>query len=694
MQLGTTVTLLLVMLASMHCLALADSQVTGISFNVTFGSYMVLQQAPAKACVYGVLGPGGTAASVSVKSDLEAPYTLRAQLLGPDVRTADTLLGWKACLKPAQAGGDVTITAVCTGCTNTTPAVLEHVTFGDVWYCGGQSNMALPLLHSLTRNVSRDAILSGKYANIRIHGMEGNMNSFQPWATLKQALSSPPDLSGAHGNACDPSQDSDCSALMRFPATCYYFGESLTDAHQSRGAVAPLGLINTAWGGSSIEQWLTNTSISTCGFVQTSSSSQEWHDTRVVPYLGMTRKGWVWYQGENDMHGVMGNSAAHAGYSCLMKTLIVQWRQLWSITPGTTDPDAPFGVVTLASSGGEGANGLAMGAMRQAQTAGFGVLPAPGLPKTFLAQAYDLDDEWVSFSGGGPCMSYGYNASDPAHHCCGSGANASLCPATWRERCTNMCASLAGTTQYMGGLHPRSKRPVGQRLARAAFNTVFGGNAAFTGPTLAGCQLNATSDTLLIRFNETLLRGDSVQVRPYARPNFTPYFHGHANPGFHSGSQLWVQTVASSFCVEYMHLNVSNASSPVYCPTWAGGVGTSSTRPAPAGRFPSFDGNGDAPISDPNQFNMGWINLPLRAGPTPTSAIVDLAPLRGSVPTAVRYAWGIVDCCDLSDPSLYSEHGCIANCPLVGSSGLPANPFMARIEGGKCTCVAPQRCEE
>jgi hypothetical protein len=35
-----------------------------------------------------------------------------------------------------------------------------------------------------------------------------------------------------------------------------------------------------------------------------------------------------------------------------------------------------------------------MGAMRQAQTAGYGVLPSAGLPGTFFAQAYDLDDKW------------------------------------------------------------------------------------------------------------------------------------------------------------------------------------------------------------------------------------------------------------------------------------------------------------
>eukprot|EP01047_Picozoa_sp_COSAG01_P001493 COSAG01_NODE_34_length_34978_cov_45.798475_20_plen_111_part_00 len=97
----------------------------------------------------------------------------------------------------------------------------------------------------------------------------------------------------------------------------------------------------------------------------------------------------------------MGNSVAQVGYSCQMQALVGQWRKLWHASSGT-DRLAPFGIVTLASSGSEGASSLAMGAMRQAQTAGFGVLPpraaaAPSAPQaqtmmanTFLAQAYRL----------------------------------------------------------------------------------------------------------------------------------------------------------------------------------------------------------------------------------------------------------------------------------------------------------------
>ena len=40
---------------------------------------------------------------------------------------------WKAMLKPTAAGGSYKITAACTGCQNTTAAVIDDVTFGDLW---------------------------------------------------------------------------------------------------------------------------------------------------------------------------------------------------------------------------------------------------------------------------------------------------------------------------------------------------------------------------------------------------------------------------------------------------------------------------------------------------------------------------------------------------------------------------------
>ena len=159
---------------------LPRAQNSSIWFNESFGSSMVLQQAPASACVYGLLGEGGTAATVTLSSALGARRSVAATVNGS---------GWKACLPPHAAGGDYNVSARCEGCTVPGVATLEHVTFGDVWYCGGQSNMALKMLHTFSRNVSRDKVLAGAYANIRIHGLHSNqLNPTQPWSTLRDAL--------------------------------------------------------------------------------------------------------------------------------------------------------------------------------------------------------------------------------------------------------------------------------------------------------------------------------------------------------------------------------------------------------------------------------------------------------------------------------------------------------------------------
>ena len=112
----------------------------GICFSASLGSHMVLQQAPAKACVYGMLGAGGTAATVKISSSSSADAD-SSQGVALEVAAEVTAGGhWKACLSAQKVGGDYTVTAISNA---KAAASIEHVTFGDVYYCSGQSNMAL-----------------------------------------------------------------------------------------------------------------------------------------------------------------------------------------------------------------------------------------------------------------------------------------------------------------------------------------------------------------------------------------------------------------------------------------------------------------------------------------------------------------------------------------------------------------------
>jgi len=437
----------------------------------------------------------------------------------------------------------------------------------------------------------------------------------------------------------------------------------------------------------------------------------------------MTVKGWTWYQGENNMNNVKGNSALDIGYSCKQRELVKGWREIWSGTAGTTDPEAPFGVVTLASSGSEG--GPNMGAMRLAQTAGYGVLPNDAMPNSFFAQAGDLQDVWGPAEG--PCFS-GF-ASQWA--CCDSrtyqaNRSSETCIAGTNgkpEICDAACAAAAGTATK-GGIHPRSKRPVGERLAAAAFSVVYGGTGPNTGPTLSSCNVASTS--LTIEFNTTLLAGDKVVLNPY---NSSLNNIIAPPPPLPAAYEQCYDTV-KSVCANYLH----NYSDCRNCKTDLPGA-WDKLKPACGSRpidhfhvscksfFPAkeplrgslvevligqggADGSGAFCVEPMGNLCPPWAGPPdteydSTAGKwfavdivsaTDISVTVDLSKLNGTVPVAVRYSWGVFDCCNKGDAMKYVDRPCDDACPIMSTSLLPANPFIAKLVDGHCSCVAPQVC--
>lgn len=158
-----------------------------------------------------------------------------------------------------------------------------------------------------------------------------------------------------------------------------------------------------------------------------------------------------------------GNVVDQTGYACLLPTMISNWRHMWSIEPGTTDSEAPFGIVVLADSTDEGW-GSNVPQMHWAQSANHGVAPNPHLPGTFLATAHDLADPWADGcqQDAKCCISTG-EPLDP--RCDRAGHNSG-----WLQPGG---AGSEPTTHTMGvTIHPRVKRQVGARLAQAAWSLV------------------------------------------------------------------------------------------------------------------------------------------------------------------------------------------------------------------------------
>eukprot|EP01052_Picozoa_sp_SAG31_P009019 SAG31_NODE_466_length_15291_cov_7.540066_4_plen_156_part_00 len=136
----------------------------------------------------------------------------------------------------------------------------------------------------------------------------------------------------------------------------------------------------------------------------------------------------------------------------------------------------------------------------------------------------------------------------------------------------------------------------------AAYNTIYGGKKAYTGPTLAGCTLSDAVDSLIIDFNgSAALSGDTpLQLKPIkpavaltslktiGKQGSPIYYdeHGWARVpsrwegASYGGSTLYVQTNASLFCMEAVPAAYNETTGlPLpdlyYCPTWAGGLGPS-----------------------------------------------------------------------------------------------------------------------
>eukprot|EP00040_Diaphanoeca_grandis_P043546 m.9603 g.9603 ORF g.9603 m.9603 type:complete len:763 (+) comp7821_c0_seq1:110-2398(+) len=555
-----------------------------LNFSATHSSHMVLQQSPAQASVYGHVGTvrSGTVAVVVTVTGGADMYKVNAVV---------TNGRWKAVLRPTNATSSTssayTITATCaSGCTGTVS--LDDVVFGDVWYCSGQSNMWLNLQYTYARNKSFAALAAGSYNNIRVmagdsqsQGLNPAVPPTAPWMLAKDAA-----LAGK---------------LDVFSAACYYFGEGLTDQLKSASMVVPpIGLINTAIGGSMIEEWVTNEVAATCFGADVATHNHELWDVNIRPFLQMTMKGFLFYQGENNCGTLHGNSFNKAGYGCLMPAMIKLWRDEFS-QAGATDPLAPFGVVSISTSDSEGSADLA--SFRWSQTGNYGRMNNEIMPNTFMAHAYDLQDPWAYC--GNECLPH-CATSDPLYDC--------------------------RTKFYMGpGLHPRLKQPVGHRLAVAALGPAYGIPKSGEGPTIDGCSL--VGDALTITFDALKLNGVNMTVRKY----------NTSNP---SRSALFVLV------------------------------------------------------------NDSWVgcNIMLSSSGSGYTIDVDLSPLNGTVPTAVRYAWGDknspngkdVDCCDAAD---HPSEECIpASCPImtvderVIFGGLPANPFLAKIVNGKCLCPSPQDC--
>ena len=192
----------------------------------TFQDHAVLQrQAPIP--VWGTTTPGAavTVTLAKVGDAARIPPAAGSHLTvraGPDGR-------WQATLPALPAGGPYTLTAASTSGARET---VSDILIGDVFLCSGQSNMEYPT--RLASDYDQDVNNAGN-SQIRLFHIE-RFRSVVPRVTFG---------AGAHWEVTSP------QSVREFSAVCYFFGRELQPA-----VGVPIGLIESAWGGSVIQAWI------------------------------------------------------------------------------------------------------------------------------------------------------------------------------------------------------------------------------------------------------------------------------------------------------------------------------------------------------------------------------------------------------------------------------------------------------
>ncbi len=186
-----------------------------------FGDNMVLQRGKPNA-IWGWAKPG---------------ERIRVEIAG---RKATAVAGadgrWQARIQPPAPGGPYTIKII--GAQQT--VTFHEVLVGDVWLCGGQSNMELGL--GLTRN-GDDEIKSANHPEIRLFMVQHHV-SYSPTAVPQGSW-----------KICSPQTVGD-GGWGGFSAVGYFFGRKLQDEVQ-----VPIGLIEDCVGGTPVESWMSSETL-------------------------------------------------------------------------------------------------------------------------------------------------------------------------------------------------------------------------------------------------------------------------------------------------------------------------------------------------------------------------------------------------------------------------------------------------
>jgi sialate O-acetylesterase len=252
---------------------------------------------------------------------------------------ADNHGKWQVVLSPKKAGGPYVMDI-----NGINHIWLKNIMVGEVWVCGGQSNMELPMER-----------VKGKYPDIIAHSENTAIRQFK--VPQRYDLSEPRDnLSGGKWEVAGP------ATVLSFSAVAYFFARELNEKYH-----VPVGLINTAVGAAPDEAWLSADALR--------PFPDSMYNGMIAPLTSYTIKGVIWCQGE-------ANVSKASEYLTTFPALIADWRRHWN------QGLFPFLFVQLAGDGPvrDQPEESDRAKLREVQRM------AMSVPKTGMAVAMDLGD--------------------------------------------------------------------------------------------------------------------------------------------------------------------------------------------------------------------------------------------------------------------------------------------------------------
>lgn len=201
---------------------------------------------------------------------------------------------------------------------------ISHILIGEVWFCSGQSNMEMTFKG---------------YPNQPIQNAEQVIKEANPNLGIRMLRVKRIGQEAPSTTAEGKWMNSTSQNVPNFSATAYFFALKLR-----KELNVPIGLINSSWGGSSVEGWMSRELVenySDFDLKQEVPDNENWRKACIMyngmlyPFRDYVIKGFIWYQGE-------ANVGRYSTYADKLSAMIHLWRNDWKRN------DLPFYLVEIA----------------------------------------------------------------------------------------------------------------------------------------------------------------------------------------------------------------------------------------------------------------------------------------------------------------------------------------------------------